>query len=145
MEGNPNGNVDPTGENALRLALWAWRGGQATGKVINLGWEAAAGNPLGVSIYNVTHSEWVDDPEAKADHDRYKDKCNQQEPPGLSLCDSLKWRLKRAQECKAGMEEWDRKWSPSGSRHMTPINERASEIKTLERKLNKECKKDDCE
>lgn len=144
VEGAPTGNVDPTGENALRLAGWAWRGGQVTGKAFNAGWEAATGSAFGTSIYNITHPDERTEKqkeEADFEHDYYKNVCEQKPPPSGDKCQDILNEANRAQLCSDLMTQFDKKWSPG--RHTSDAAREQARAHRL-RKSYEECKKDEC-
>lgn len=81
--------------------------------------------------------QWVNHPDAAAEHDAYKDRAGQQPPPNLDKCERLKWILKREQDVVAAMEMWDLKWN--SGRHAEAIRQRKQGIEKLKKQIEKEC------
>jgi len=133
---NPINYIDPDGQ--LVMALPFIIGGISS--------EAIAGTLTGLGLaggIGVLWHEWVDHEDASKDHDEYKERYDQPQPPGLDECELLKWKLAREKRLVQDMRNWDAKWS-STNRHAGAIQQHLNAIKSLEKKINRVCK-DQCE
>ena len=88
--------------------------------------------------------EWVDNVDARREHDEYKERYRQPQPPGLDECELLKWKLAKEKRLVQDMRNWDAKWSLT-SRHAVAIRQRISAIKNLEERIKRVCKEQLCE
>jgi len=124
--------TDPSGHFAIAVPLLLPAAEAALGATIGL--------PSGMMLAEAISSDqgWINNPEANADHDRYKNRCNQRPPNGLSDCDKLKWLLQRELDCIRGMQEWDAKWDKPG-RHAVAIAQRTRAVEKLMRAIQQMC------
>jgi hypothetical protein len=74
----------------------------------------------------------------QTDYDAFKARCNEQPPPGLSVCNLAKWKLTRNTDCRNMQQSWDDKWS--SRRHADVIENLDQRIRTLEDRAAKYCK-----
>jgi type VI secretion system secreted protein VgrG len=137
---NPINLIDPDGRLAfvIPIAVCASGGCQALAGAI-------AGVGLGIGIatlwdaYNdsdvdeQTQADWL----RENDYQRYKNRCGQKPPPGLSKCDELRWKLQQAKDCRDLRQRWDDRWQPG--RHEQAINDWNNRVNRLNRIIAQEC------
>jgi hypothetical protein len=138
VNSNPLSKVDPTGLFVPALALpFIGGGGLSLG-----GWGSAAVGAGAIltatSISGDTPNQpYVNDPQAQAEHDAYKNRSTQTPPPNLDECERLKWLLKREQDVVQAMRAWDAKWL--AGRHAEAISQRTRGIDKLKEQIKKKC------
>ncbi len=71
------------------------------------------------------------------EHDAYKKRCQEPEPPGLDACASRRWNLQRKRDCRDMMQGWDDKWQPG--RHAPDIQNLDRGIQNDENWIQKNC------
>jgi len=79
---------------------------------------------------------YVNDPQAQAEHDAYKNRSLQQPPPG-DECETLRWLLQREKDVVQAMQAWDAKWLPG--RHAEAIRQRTNGINKLQQRIKDKC------
>lgn len=147
--GNPLSNVDPTGQ-----FVWPWPilgGAAAVGGAVGYG--------LGTLFYNYHDVQIQDalekvfpypvDPQAqqqsaaidpgKPDRDAYHAVCDAPPPPGLSLCDEIRWKIQRAKQCINLRQAYISKWNDTYPGHPRQIAQRRMELQKLEEQLRTKC------
>jgi RHS repeat-associated protein len=142
--GNPTSDVDPSGLEALPvlspLPLYVPA--------------APPGSPLNNAIYNFLEMEaqgaenlldWtnyllfnkpprINNPEADREHDEYKARYLEPEPPNLDRCQRLLWKLNKEKRLLQDRQAWDAKWQPA---HAAANAQSLRAIKNLEDELKK--------
>ena len=68
----------------------------------------------------------------------YKQRCDQQAPPGLGPCEKRTWELQRNIDCRDMRFSWDKKWQPG--RHDNDILELGIAIERGQTWINNNCK-----
>jgi RHS repeat-associated protein len=92
----------------------------------------------GCTVPNEMQNErWVDDPEAAAEHDAYKERSAQTPPPDLDECTRIIWLLQREMDVIAAMKAWDAKWMPG--RHDVAIAQRTNAVNKLRKQYEEKC------
>jgi RHS repeat-associated protein len=131
---NPLKYADPTGQciedfcigEAIAAASWCAANPACAAGVVAL---------VGGGVYASTiKPPRVNDPEAAAEHQAYKDAYRQPPPPNMDECERLKWQLKREQDLLAARMAWDAKW---GSHHADAISQSQRAINNLQEKIKK--------
>lgn len=129
--GNPVSNVDPDG---LQVAT-----GAAIGTAVEPGLGTIAGAAIGIGIGlgigAVVANSYVNNPEAQAEYEAYKDAYAQPPPPDLDECELLKWQLQREQNLLQARQAWDAKWSPG--RHAVANAQSQRAINNIKDKMKK--------
>ena len=80
---------------------------------------------------------WIDNPQAAAEHQAYSPECRLPPPTGLVGCELLKWKLAREQFVVGAMLTWDAKWMPG--RHANDIAARQRSIEKLKQQIKDQC------
>ncbi|MCG7981431.1 MAG: RHS repeat-associated core domain-containing protein [Candidatus Thiodiazotropha lotti] len=138
---NPLYWVDPTGE--------AICGGFCAGAIVGIGGRAlfsyiTRSTAVGTLAWGAAN--WIDDPDAKREHDEYKRRFDQPMPPGMDECERLKWRLKKEERILKDRRAWDRRWMPGrhdqpGKRGGPSANKSSEDlIKRLKKRIKEVCK-----
>jgi RHS repeat-associated protein len=131
---NPLKYSDPTGQciedfcigETIAAASWCAANPACATGVVTL---------VGGGVYESTiKPPRVNDPEAAAAHQVYKDAYRQPPPPNMDECERLQWQLKREQDLLAARMAWDAKW---GSHHADAIAQSQRAINNLQEKLKK--------
>jgi RHS repeat-associated protein len=142
--GNPLSYVDSTGQFALSPITWAGVGAIIIGGII-----VNSNNKIDPIYIPSTPStgsgnsaaesnEWVNNPEAAQEYEKYKRRSQETPPPNLDECEKLKWLLKREEDVVSAMKNWDAKWLPG--RHTEAIRQRTSGIEKLKKQIEKQCR-----
>ncbi|WP_205836554.1 RHS repeat-associated core domain-containing protein, partial [Iodobacter violaceini] len=124
--GNPLSYSDPSGLFVPALAIPVCAAGgceAAVTAIITVG-----GAILSEIALQSIKPPRVNDPEAAAEHDAYK----QPPPPDLDPCEKLKWQLAREKALLAARIAWDAKW---GAHHEAANIQSLNAIKNLETKI----------
>jgi RHS repeat-associated protein len=147
--------VDPAGTTGLEVVgletLGGWTiGGAATGVGA-----AAAGTAASVGVIAVVLADEYETVQAgnltaalaagananavvrQREYEAYKARCGQPPPPGLTVCELLRWKLERNRDCRRMRQNWDDKWQPG--RHANDIMLLDRSIKTLLDKIRRTC------
>jgi len=136
---NPVTGIDPSGMMSEPLVI-GW--GIALAEPTPIGEIVMGGVTVGVGVwglYNIfSNGKWIDHPDAKKEHDEYKDLYRMPPPPGMNECELLKWKLQREEQLLKNRQNWDNKWA-SGT-HSEPIRQSQRAIEKLKRKIEKVCK-----
>jgi len=82
-------------------------------------------------------ASFVNDPQAKAEHDEYKARANETPPPDLDECERLRWLLQREQDVVDSMTAWDQKWLPG--RHTQAVEQRQRAVDKLKDQIKQKC------
>jgi RHS repeat-associated protein len=80
--------------------------------------------------------------EKEANRREYKRICDEPQPPNLDPCELAKWRLNKAQSCKAARDENTKRWwGGEDKRHSTQLaKDLENAIKDAEKAVKRECK-----
>ena len=78
---------------------------------------------------------YINDPQANAEWQAYKDAYKQPPPPNLDECQKLAWQLAREQALLAGRQGWDAKWDPLGLRHAGANIQSLAAIRNIKAKM----------
>ncbi|HEV2327698.1 MAG TPA: RHS repeat-associated core domain-containing protein [Verrucomicrobiae bacterium] len=75
------------------------------------------------------------------DYEKYKNRCKETPPPGLSLCDLWKWKLQKAKDCKKLRHDFANKYYNGNydKGHNDQMQQLENEINDLERKIARYC------
>jgi RHS repeat-associated protein len=127
--GNPGRYVDPRGGQSIPLpgagpSPFGPAGAVMPGTPLGDALGDSAGSAFG-ALLDLSHNynpidlgmqwatkQWVDDPQAKAEHKEYKDRYDDPPPPGMDECEFLMWKLRREQALLLARQLWDAKWGP---------------------------------
>lgn len=72
---------------------------------------------------------------------RYKNRCNEKEPKGLTICEKWRWKLKRNKECADLRDAFGKRWFNSfDENHKRIIDQYRVSIKKLEKNIANRCK-----
>lgn len=134
VENNPLSYVDPDGLQVVVVVPGGRRPGIRDPDL-----------PPGVGPNHRSDPVLQDLIERGANRSEYKNRCDEQPPPGLNACERAKWELKKWSECKALREANTNKWwGGKDTQHsiqlMTDIN---INIARAERAVKRICK-DEC-
>ncbi|MDF2179906.1 putative Ig domain-containing protein [Aliiglaciecola sp. CAU 1673] len=93
-------------------------------------------------VWNMDHSlSSKEVKEKSAERKAYKRRCTEPKPPGLSGCDSLRWLLKRNQDCKEMRENFAKKWyGDNEANHVGEIKNLEVAIDKLLKDIERFCK-----
>jgi hypothetical protein len=87
---------------------------------------------------NESENGWL----KQRDYENYKNRCNEQPPPGLDPCALASWQLQRNTDCRNMRQAWDDKWMPG--RHANDIDNLDRSIQNLKNWIDQNCRKHDC-
>lgn len=93
------------------MPVWVWWAGGGTA-VAGTWWAAnnAHEPPTGEISENDFGGSLQQQIEFGANRNQYHNRCNEKPPTGLDECELAKWKLKKAQDCKAARLENTNKW-----------------------------------
>ena len=137
VSGNPLSRIDPTGEIAIADDVVVGGAVLALGCAMTPACRQATGDAVSGIGNLIFNKPFVNDPQAQAEHDAYKDRSRQTPPPNFDECERLKWLLKREQDVVQAMKVWDTKWL--AGRHAQAIVERMRGIDKLKEQIKKKC------
>lgn len=94
----------------------------------------ALGGVAAAGIFSMSGDSHVNDPQAQAEHDAYKQRYNEPPPPFKDPCEELRWRLKREEDLLRARQAWDAKWLPGRHAGMNGEIQSKTAIRKLQRK-----------
>jgi len=143
VDGNPLSYTDPKGlfVPLVIVGVCAAGGCEAAGAVLAAGaiWWATQ-HPVVMPVAMPSEPMYakpprVNDPQAQADHDDYKNRYNEPPPPFKDPCDELRWKLKREEDLLRSRRAWDAKWLPGRHAGMSGEVQSENAIKKLKEKM----------
>jgi RHS repeat-associated protein len=133
--GNPISRIDPSG-----LCFWDACAVEtvAASAVVS----AVVGIVAGEAMYNTASSNLQEQIEREANKNEYKNICDEPPPPNLDPCELAKWKLNKAQRCKAAREEnTNRWWDGKDNRHNPQLHQDLENaIRNAQREVERLCK-----
>ena len=81
---------------------------------------------------------YVNDPQAQAEHDAYKQRYKEPPPPFKDPCEELRWRLEREEDLLRARQAWDAKWLPGRHSGMNGEVQSNNAIKKWKDKLKQQ-------
>jgi len=87
-------------------------GGVGIGMGINATWEHFTGSTIGISLYDLTHSDSILQKEIEKGANQAETHriCDEQPPPTTDMCFLARWKLTKAIQCKMARGKLSEKW-----------------------------------
>jgi RHS repeat-associated protein len=158
-DGDPVTNQDPTGQFVFPAPAVPVATGTIAAPIAAVAAAGIAGYAFGTAIYDASSTQiqdaidwalnahqvdWVDQQniEREANRREYKNRCSEPPPPNLNPCELAKWKLKRAQDCKAlrnaNTARW---WGGTDTQHDPQLSrDLDSAISNAEKAVARACK-----
>jgi RHS repeat-associated protein len=127
------------------------RGVGLLGRVGYAGLAFAGGYGLGTVIYN-SNGTWIQDqlgeaydpnkddsPEKQADRRAYHRRCDERNPPGLTGCDLIRWKIQKVKDCIRMRTDYMNRWNDTYKGHRDQIDQKKRELEALEKQLGAGC------
>jgi RHS repeat-associated protein len=134
VDANPILFSDPTGE-FLQYAAPVYTAVRAARAARNAATGAAAISATSSTQKNDSQN---DNPQKKAERKAYHKRCDQQPPP-LSKCDLIRWKIQRAKDCIRMRKDYVQRWNDTYEGHQNQIKQRELELERLKQQLKDGC------